>query len=581
MQTNAENACSEVKNYSKMLFDYAEKINDCTVNLKTWKKEILKTIDTTYYNTQNNKTTCVDIFNDQGKLVYLKNTVSGALERLIVMVKQVNASIRLSDKARAKITEANQSMDSMATTMLTSLKQNGTALCDMLQRHEAVWSKLNKTNESLEVTSQRAGNVSASADKTKSAITASGKLVDGASKAVKALSQPGGLFAPNVLGISNNVTVAMENMKNANDALNRGVQLSGEVSSVVAKAKGEMDDEYKVLNDVLKILQERLKDINITTSSVSASECSSKLSELLDGTHTEALRFANRLNVGELLKADETLRGLEAQAEKISINVTSINGKLEVAARNLKEATELDRSAAAAAEAAVAEALKHLMGRTCTIANKLRVLQNNLTLLNTDARSMKKSVSEEEAQAIAALKDADGSSDMSPHVEEGFAPAVRMTALLDRELERSSAQIEKVTASHAAWKLKEVRSDNANVFDAVRDAVVGIFAGTHEKPSEDVCTASATAELVKKLRTGTDGQSLLRNTSAVTELSHFAAKMNAELASAARRVSTATVRAAEANKALAEAVRRAHEEAAGRRCPPLYRQLLNALSGRW
>ncbi|KAH8605796.1 hypothetical protein ERJ75_001579100 [Trypanosoma vivax] len=90
------------------------------------------------------------------------------------------------------------------------------------------------------------------------------------------------------------------------------------------------------------------------------------------------------------------------------------------------------------------------MGRMCTIANKLRVLQNNLTLLNTDARSMKKSVSEEEARAATALKNADGSSDMSPHVEEGFALAVRMTALLDRELERSSAQIEKVTASHAA-----------------------------------------------------------------------------------------------------------------------------------
>ncbi|CCD21624.1 hypothetical protein, conserved (fragment), partial [Trypanosoma vivax Y486] len=447
--------CHNVNNVSKTLSDYAEKLNDDTTNLTDWKMAMLKMIQTTYNTTQNNKSTCLAIFTaNPDRVRQVMDTVKSMSGTLIVVMKNIDEALLTMKNAEANITAANQSMESMVMTMLNSLKQNGTALCDMLQRHEAVWSKLNKTKQTLKDVSQRAGNASASADKTKSAITASAKLVHGASKAVKTLSQPGGLFAQNGLAISNDVAAAMENMKKAGEASEQAVQSSGEVSLVVRSTEREMSTGYKKLEELGNNLRQRLREINITTSSVSASECSNKLSELLDGTHTEALRFATKLNVGELLKANETLRGLEAQAEKISNNATSINGKLEVAARNLKEATELDRSAAAAAEAAVAEALKHLMGRTCTIANKLRVLQNNLTLLNTDARSMKKSVSEEEAQAIAALKDADGSSDMSPHVEEGFALAVRMTALLDRELERSSAQIEKVTASHAAWKLK-------------------------------------------------------------------------------------------------------------------------------
>ncbi|KAH8603565.1 hypothetical protein ERJ75_001808300 [Trypanosoma vivax] len=201
-------------------------------------------------------------------------------------------------------------------------------------------------------------------------------------------------------------------------------------------------------------------------------------------------------------------------------------------------------------------------------------------LLNADAKSVKKSVSWDETQYIAALKSLSGSSDMSPCVEKGFAFAVRMTTLLDRELERSKTQIEKVTASYATAKLRRVDAGKS-AYDAVRDAAAEVFAGTHEKPSEDVCAASATSELVQKLR-GTSGDpSLLRNASTIAALSSFAMGMNDELAIAAKRINKAVMRAAEANKALAEAVRRALKEAAWRRCPPLYRQLLSALSGRW
>ncbi|KAH8603593.1 hypothetical protein ERJ75_001803900 [Trypanosoma vivax] len=277
---------------------------------------------------------------------------------------------------------------------------------------------------------------------------------------------------------------------------------------------------------------------------------------------------------------NRALAGLEILAEEVDRNVSSISANLEVITENSDNAGMLGRAAKTAAEAAVINVLSHFMSRLRATADKLRVLQNNLMLLNANARSVKKSVSWDETQYIAALKSLSGSSDMSPYVEKGLAFAVRMTTLLDRELERSKTQIEKVTASYATAKLRRVDAGKS-AYDAVRDAAAEVFAGTHEKPSEDVCAASATSELVQKLRGTSGDSSLLRNASTIAALSSFAMGMNDELAIAAKRINKAVVRAAEANKVLVEAVRRARKEAAWRRCPPLYRQLLSTLSGRW
>ncbi|CCD19795.1 hypothetical protein, conserved in T. vivax, partial [Trypanosoma vivax Y486] len=323
-----------------------------------------------------------------------------------------------------------------------------------------------------------------------------------------------------------------------------------------------------------------LEEINITTSTVKFCKSSDELSSLFLDVDADAIRYVAKLKTDEFLKTNRTLAGLWALAEEVDKNASSISANLEVITKNSDNAGKLGRAAKTAAEAAVTNVLRHLMSRLCATADRLRMLQNNLMLLNADARSMRKSVSWDETQYIAVLKNVSGSSDMSPYVEKGFAFAVRMTALLDRELEGSKTRIEKVTARYGTAKLGRVDAGKS-AHDAVRDAVAKGFAGTHEKPSEDVCAANATSELVQKLRGSSGDSSLLGNASAIAALSSFAMGMNDELAIAAKRINEAVMRAAEANKALAEAVRRVLKEAAWRRCPPLYRQLLSALSGRW
>ncbi|KAH8620298.1 hypothetical protein ERJ75_000077100 [Trypanosoma vivax] len=573
--------CARVHNVSRDLIAYAEKLHNKETNLTEWKTEMLKTIKSTYNDTQSNATTCQSVFNNHEKVNEVMNAVGNLSEQLIVVVKHLEMSILTRDRARKNIAAANESMETATANMLNSLKQDGAELCGILRRHGAVWSELDETKQRLKETSQRARSGLTSAANIKRDAAVRSELVRVALKQVEQIPQLGGSYALNKLTSSGNATAVMENMKGARESAEHAVQLSAEVNLRTKFTEKEIESEYEKLKVVESDLRKRLSEISGKISNVKTSDCNDKLLGFFTELSVDALLYASKLNKNELLKANETLRDLEARAEEINKNVSSISRDLEVAVQNLKNVNELMRSSSVAAEAEVADVLKHLMSELCATAAELRATRKNLTLLSANATSIKKSVSEEEAQAIAASKNASGSPDMSPYVEEGFTVAVRMTVLLEKELQRTNARLEMMTASRAAMKLKEVHAGNTNVFDAVSDAVVGIFADTPGKPHENVCTRNATSELVQKLKGKSGDFPLLRDTSVITELNRFATKMSDELKGAVKRMNNVVVRAAEANEALAEAVRRAREDAAGRRCLPLHQQLFNVLSGWW
>ncbi|CCD17977.1 hypothetical protein, conserved in T. vivax [Trypanosoma vivax Y486] len=582
MEVENASGCVGVRNFSGTLFEYAEKLNDFKMNLTAWKAGMLEKIRIAYNTTQNNTTTCLAVFtNSPDKVEQVMSAVRSALDRLVVSVKKVDAFLLQREKAQKNITTANGSMKAMTTSMFDSLKQNGAALCDMLRRHEVLREKVQKMKEKSANASRNVGESMKKAGILRESVTATGARVQTAVDNIKALPQFAGFFSLNELPNSGNVTLAMEGMKKAGDALEHAVQRSGNANFSISKVDVDLANEDKELEEINNNLKKRLEEIDIGIDITTSDGCNSKLFNKVDTSTQEFLRLAAKLNVSELRKANKTLRELEARAEEINKNVSSVSKDLEVAVQNLKNVNELMRNSSVAAEYVVADVLSHLMSELCATAAELRVTRKNLTLLSANATSIKKSVSEEEAQAIAASKNASGSPDTSPYVEEGFTVAVRMTALLEKELQRTNARLEMMTASRAAAKLKEVHAGNTNAFDAVSDAVVGIFADTPGKPHENVCTRNATSELVKRLKGKSGDFPLLRDTSVITELNRFATKMSDELKGTTKRMNKVAVRAAEANEALAEAVRRAREDAAGRRCLPLHQQLFSALSGWW
>ncbi|CCD20401.1 hypothetical protein ERJ75_000159300 [Trypanosoma vivax] len=574
-----ENACARVHSVSGVLIDHAEKLHDEKTSLTEWKTGMLEAIKTTYNDTQSNKTTCLGVFNDHEKVGQVTAAVGKLSEQLIVKVKHLNAALQQREKARENIAAANNDMNTMTTNMLNSLKKNGAGLCGMVRRHEAVLSKLDETKRLLDEVSKRVSSTSSTAAGIERNTAATNKLAQEALKKVDSWYKSIYFFDSTESPSSRSIIAATKALKNSREASERVMHLCGEASLRVKFAEDEINSIYQKLKDVGNDLKQRLEEINIGVEDVSASECNNKLSKLLTGTHTDALRFATRLNVNEMLKAKKTLAGLEALGEKINKNVSFISENLETITKSSENASKLERSAAAAAEVVVINFLSHLMSNLCATTNKLRVLQSNLMLLSADARTMKKSISDEKANAIAALKNVSGSPSMSPYVEAGFTFAGRMAVLLDRELEHSKKQLEKVAADYVAANLGNV-DDEKSAYDAVRDAVAEVFAGTHRKPSTDVCAGNATSKLVQELKGKGSSFSLLRDASDIIKLGYFATKMNGEVASAVKRINKAVMRAAEANKALVEAIRRAREEVAGRRCPPLYLQLLNVLSGR-
>ncbi|CCD21055.1 hypothetical protein, conserved in T. vivax [Trypanosoma vivax Y486] len=472
-------------------------------------------------------------------------------------------------------------METMTASMMNFLERNGAELCDMLRQREALWTKLNETKQRLKGVSQGASTTLVSTAKIKGATADTDELVRDALKEVEGLSKFSVFSASTESLSSRSVTLAREAMENAMKASEQAAKLSDRTKSRFAFVDEEVESEYEKLKGLENNLRKLSKEAHIDISGGNTNECNGKLVNKLETSTKDLLRSAAKLNTSKLLEANRTLGRLAELVVQINTNVDSISTDVELASRKLKSAREFGHSATMAAESAVTEALEQLMNKLCATAAELRVLRSNWALLSATATNIKKRVSEEEAHAIAVLKTVRGSSDMSPYVEEGFTVAVRMATLLDRELQRSNAQFGKVTADYTAGKLVGVRADNTVCFDAVRNAVAKVFAGIYERLHKDACGKNATIELVQKLKAESGGLSLLRNATAITKLSHFAMKMSDELAGAVKRMSTAAVRAAEANEALAEAVRRAREESAGLRCSPLYRQLLNALGGMW
>ncbi|KAG8343302.1 hypothetical protein TRVL_05875 [Trypanosoma vivax] len=182
------NKCCNTSNVSRTLIDYSEKLNDVKTNLTAWKTEMLEAIKVTCNSTQNNVATCLAVFtNNQERLEKVMAAAEKLSERLVVLVKKVDAFALAEMRTRADITAADRSMDATTTSMLSSLNKNGTELCGMLRRQVTVWPKLDEADKSLREVSRHARNASTGTANIKMAATARSVLMYSALKEIEGL----------------------------------------------------------------------------------------------------------------------------------------------------------------------------------------------------------------------------------------------------------------------------------------------------------------------------------------------------------------------------------------------------------
>ncbi|CCD21286.1 hypothetical protein, conserved in T. vivax, partial [Trypanosoma vivax Y486] len=279
--------CHKEVNVSKTLSDYAEKLNDFKMNLTEWKTGMLDKIQIAYNTTQNNMTTCLAVFtNDQSRVEQVMSAVRSALDRLVVSVKKVDAFLLQREKAQENITTANGSMKTMTTSMFDSLKQNGAALCDMLRRHEVLREKVQKMKEKSANASRNVGESIKKAGILRESVTATGARVQTAVDNIKALPQFAGFFSLNELPNSGNVTLAVEGMKKAGDALEHAVQRSGNANFSISKVDVDLANEDKELEEINNNLKKRLEEIDVGIDITTSDGCNGKLLNKI-GTSTK------------------------------------------------------------------------------------------------------------------------------------------------------------------------------------------------------------------------------------------------------------------------------------------------------
>ncbi|KAH8619376.1 hypothetical protein ERJ75_000179100 [Trypanosoma vivax] len=226
----------------------------------------------------------------------------------------------------------------------------------------------------------------------------------------------------------------------------------------------------------------------------------------------------------------------------------------------------------------VAHELQSIMDKICASATKLHAIKAIGNGFIATAKALKDNVSVESRRAKAAWRDAEDVSGISQEVEDGFTYASRGVAALEKHLKRADAQYT-AAANDLVEGLKGAATSNAKMYDAVGRFVRSITLNLTDFSSHSLCNKIHINELVTSLLQ--QPETMIQSAPAVEALRNLEARVTARLTAANGRMGKVVSSAADAQAAVEEATRRAHEAAAGRRCTPLHRQLLNVLQHIW
>ncbi|KAH8620237.1 hypothetical protein ERJ75_000082100 [Trypanosoma vivax] len=223
---------------------------------------------------------------------------------------------------------------------------------------------------------------------------------------------------------------------------------------------------------------------------------------------------------------------------------------------------------------AFAQALVGIMETLCGYAQKIHTLQAERDKLEGTVVTLKDKVSTESKIA----KQGRQTEAIPQDVEDGFTYASRRVSLLEKHLHQTNA-LYKTVVKELVERLKKASSNSVTRHTAIGNLVRDITSDVTDFSSRSLCKELHIPDVVALLMTGND--TMLENVSALDNLRKFTAKIDEQVKVIKRKMGKVASSAADAQAAVEEAIRRAHEAAAGRRCTPLHRQLLNVVQHIW
>ncbi|KAH8616382.1 hypothetical protein ERJ75_000482400 [Trypanosoma vivax] len=576
----AVGACPEDVLVSKNLSAVADGL-DGEKNLSEWKAQTLRLLDSTYDKITKNENTCHFTFNnDPEKFQGVKDAISSAAEGLGNALKEFDTADLALKEAEKNVTNATREAEVVNATMLGRFKKNGEKLCGMIGRHAELSTQLRATVEHLENAKHQATSKMSDTKNLISNAAETNKVVQTVAGAISRLlkTKPLPLSSSGALFASQNITSANESVKRLKDTASVLAQNASSANKSTNEVEREMESTKEVLEHMSKQLIARLNETQLSVNSLSADECNKTFFEVLGKSWDVAFDRALLVNESVLVETEGAIKKLETQIRQMETNLSKINNSVLAIGEKMREAVQFEEKAKTAAADAVADVLRSLMEEVCASATELHKLHMDTDGFKGRAVTLRTNVSEESRRAEAAWRNATANSEMPQDVEDGFTHASRGVVVLEKQLQRVNAQYARVTTGLSeGLKITEDRDAKSHI--AVVNFVCDVGSNLTALSLPSVCDGDRIAELVRSLMK--DKGTMLNSSSVIVALGELAAKVKERVTAGREQMKKVVSSAADAQAAVEEAIRRARDADAGRRCTPLHRQLLKVLRHIW
>ncbi|KAH8620369.1 hypothetical protein ERJ75_000083300 [Trypanosoma vivax] len=549
--------------------------------LNEWKNATISLLRKAQDDLQSDEQRCHSTFAEHNKkFPELKAAIEGTVEPLGVALKDLNEAYTVVQQADSTVKSATNAVATMNETMLSSFNRSGALLCDMLRRREELDTQLHATMAHLAEAHRHAVTM----DEDRVALLATSAAVDKVLLSVKAaisklpnsgpLSLPlaGGLFAPE------SIYSAKESAERLKNAASLSLEHASQVKQRTKDVEAQLSRIRELFADVTDRLIAGLNETQLNVSNLTADNCNKELSEALRKPWERVFDHAVKMNTRVLWEAKRGLEQLEAQNKLMGSNLTQISSTVHTMEEVMDAAAKFEAVATTAAASAVADVLRSLMKEVCASAAELHELRMDNNGFKSTVEVLRNNVSVESRRAEAAWKRDSAMSEIPHDVGDGFTYASRSVAMLEKQLQRVDAQYAKV-ASELEKELTKPDGGDAKSYFVVVNFVRDINSNLTALSLPSVCNSDRIDEVVTLLVN--DKGAMLKNVSAIVSLGELIAKVEKRVTAVRDQMRKVASSAADVQAAVEEAIRRARDANAGRRCTPLHEQLANMLQRLW
>ncbi|KAH8620257.1 hypothetical protein ERJ75_000075600 [Trypanosoma vivax] len=577
--------CNTTKKYDVFakLSNYTNKLDEME-NLTEWKNEMVKLVYKTHEEVKSSvhSEKLWTISKDNEKVRTVMEAIESSTDKLVVAIEMFKATRVSVDEASEAVNSTVNNMETVNKTVLSSLKGNGTLLCQLVGQHSEASAQLNEANGRLANIEVKADSAAKAAKKALADVSATELLVKYVNGNISLLWRAGYLSVSRQLTKLDVTSETVRNISDANAAALMAVKSLGNASSNASTALGKIKHETGSLESIKSQLLKHLNETGINISSLTTEACDKSLSELLNGSLAVAFGRAVVLNSSGVVKAQEALNKLKAEAAPVNATLNDINGSLQEAERAVKDVDRLKEAVMSTVNSSIVEAANGAMKDLCETVEELHKLRLGSTSLDEEAGGILGNVSVLARLSNATRNKMSEAIRTIPNVAEYFGVANRELGVFARaakKIEKLRNEVRSDVASFLEEEMKRESHINTTRIEFMKKLFTNEGSSSTEGNSptlvDSVCNPGLSVNVpnVKAV----DAFSMLWNLTDISALKTVADNIKLKVARMHDSLKKASAISGSAEAAVKEAIETALQENERQRCTPLYTQLFNAV----